>query len=202
VTVDQAIVQYTYRLHLPVVHTLSNTRPIHAQHAADTFPSQSQDKTLYAPPNFVGFSAKTSANITQYLIDAKLDKRRKGFFGPPVGKRMVIMIDDLNMVRAFPTHHIPPTDCPYSYHKGWLPLTVQTDYGDCCPYIVQYTRYTRTRRDVLPLTVFPYIAIHKTDTFLLISSPKKKPTARSPRSNCCGSFSTTTGGTRGTTRFV
>ena len=46
-------------------------------------------------------------------------------------------------VRVFPNHLIPRTDCPYSYQKGLLPLTVQTDYGDCCPYIVQYTRYTR-----------------------------------------------------------
>ena len=33
-----------------------------------------------------------------------------------------------------------------------LPLTlvtVQTDYGDCCPYIVQYTRYTRLTLSVV-----------------------------------------------------
>ena len=44
---------------------------------------------------------------------------------------------------AFPKHHLHV--CPYSYQKGRLTsaLTVQTDYGDCCPYIVQYTRYTR-----------------------------------------------------------
>ena len=36
------------------------------------------DKAEYAPPNFIGFSAKTSANITQYLIDAKFAKIRKG----------------------------------------------------------------------------------------------------------------------------
>jgi dynein heavy chain, axonemal len=43
------------------------------------------------------FSAQTSANQTQDALDARVEKRRKGVYGPQTGKKFIIFVDDLNM---------------------------------------------------------------------------------------------------------
>eukprot|EP00930_Biecheleria_cincta_P074768 TRINITY_DN6197_c0_g1_i1.p1 TRINITY_DN6197_c0_g1~~TRINITY_DN6197_c0_g1_i1.p1 ORF type:complete len:4188 (+),score=808.10 TRINITY_DN6197_c0_g1_i1:1794-12566(+) len=54
------------------------------------------DKEKFTNISFA-FSAQTTVNQTQDIIDGKLDKRRKGYYGPPFGKWCLLFIDDLNM---------------------------------------------------------------------------------------------------------
>ena len=61
-------------------------------------------------PLTVTFSAQTSQNQTQDYLDSKMEKRKKGTFGPPAGKEFIIYIDDLNMPQREKYFAQPPLE--------------------------------------------------------------------------------------------
>ena len=69
----------------------------------------------------IGFSARTSANATQEQVDLRLDKRRRGEYGPPPGKRAIFFVDDLNLPARDAYGSQPPIELlrQFEDHGGW-----------------------------------------------------------------------------------
>lgn len=68
----------------------------------------------------LGFSAQTSSIQTQDIIDGKMDRKRKGFYGPKTGK-CIMFVDDLNMPSKEKYGAQPPIELIRQYldQGGW-----------------------------------------------------------------------------------
>ena len=61
-------------------------------------------------PLMTAFSAQTSAMQAMTFLDTKMEKRKKGVYGPSAGKRFVVFVDDFNMPKVEEYGAQPPVE--------------------------------------------------------------------------------------------
>lgn len=67
------------------------------------------ESNLFVPAT-MNFSAQTNSFRTQEIIELKLEKKKKTLLGAPVGKKVVIFVDDVNMPKLETYGAQPPIE--------------------------------------------------------------------------------------------
>ena len=85
--------------------------------------SHNLDQSIYKPIA-TSFTAKSSANDTQNVVDMKLDKRRRGVYGPAFGCKAVVFVDDFNLPEVEEYGAQPPVELIRQLvdNGGWYDL--------------------------------------------------------------------------------
>lgn len=61
-------------------------------------------------PVFINFSAQTSSIRTQEMMEARLEKRKRTLLGAPIGKKIIVFVDDVNMPKLDTYGSQPPIE--------------------------------------------------------------------------------------------
>jgi dynein heavy chain len=92
------------RIHTLLVGGVGNGKTVCAEAVLSTF---DEDRTAKLIMNF---SAQTSSPGIQKIMEGKLDKRTKDTYGPPAGRNMITMVDDMNMPQKDKFGSHPPLE--------------------------------------------------------------------------------------------
>ncbi|KAJ8895805.1 hypothetical protein PR048_001143 [Dryococelus australis] len=61
-------------------------------------------------PITINFSAQTSSACTQEILESKLDRKRRTLMAPPMNKKLIFFVDDVNMPRLDMYGSQPPIE--------------------------------------------------------------------------------------------
>ena len=79
----------------------------------------------------INFSSRTTSMDVQRNLEANVEKRTKDTYGPPMGKKLLVFIDDMNMpqVPTFIVDKLGTSMVHEEVMNGFNPRTSQASYN-------------------------------------------------------------------------